>query len=197
LHLARRATRMNAANRHVRKTAARLRSRMSVSSYFSNNYATARERFRAEVRAAGLYLEVHENPVRGPHGERLTTDVALFGPRDAERLLVLVAGTHGVEGFCGSGILVGLLANGLPGICHRTRAPCWSMRSIPTASPGCAGSTRTTSTSTATSSTAPGRCRPTGVTTSWPMRSAPGSGARPHLPLRNARSIPIASATGR
>src|SRR5262249_5886165 len=31
-----------------------------------------------------------------------------------ERLLVLVAGTHGVEGFCGSGILVGLLANGLP-----------------------------------------------------------------------------------
>src|SRR5262245_6594842 len=104
---------MNAANRHIRSITARARSRTKVSDYFSDSYATARERFRAQVREAGLYLEVHENPVRGPGGERLTTDVTSFGLPNAERLLVFVAGTHGVEGFCGSGVLVGLLANGL------------------------------------------------------------------------------------
>ena len=86
---------------------------VSASIYFSETYATAREKFRAAVRAAGADLEVHQNPARGPDGERLTTDIAFLGTRDPERLFVLVAGTHGIEGFCGSGVLVGELANGL------------------------------------------------------------------------------------
>jgi hypothetical protein len=86
---------------------------MSALAYFSDTYVGARERFRAAVRAAGADLEVYENPTRGPAGERLTTDAAFLGARDPERLFVVVAGTHGVEGFCGSGVLVGGLANGL------------------------------------------------------------------------------------
>ena len=53
-----------------------------------------------------------------PRGEALCTDTAWLGPRDASRALVVIAGTHGVEGFCGSGPMVGLLrgdaALGLP-----------------------------------------------------------------------------------
>ncbi|TGT53188.1 DUF2817 domain-containing protein, partial [Mesorhizobium sp. M2E.F.Ca.ET.166.01.1.1] len=38
----------------------------------------------------------------GPSGEALYTDAAYFGPADAKKLLVLVSGTHGPEGYIGS-----------------------------------------------------------------------------------------------
>ena len=39
--------------------------------------------------------------------------VARIGPADARRLLILVSGTHGIEGFAGSGCHTGWLAEGL------------------------------------------------------------------------------------
>lgn len=42
----------------------------------------------------------------GPDGESLRVDCSWIGADDADRVLVLVSGTHGVEGFCGSGIQV-------------------------------------------------------------------------------------------
>ncbi len=89
---------------------------MSVSGYFSDTYVVARDMFRAAAREAGADLEVHQNPTRGPDGERLTTDVAYLGADDPARLFVVLAGTHGVEGFCGSGIEVGWLASGLANV---------------------------------------------------------------------------------
>lgn len=40
----------------------------------------------------------------GPAGEQLTVDVALLGPRRAERCVVVSSGLHGVEGVAGSAI---------------------------------------------------------------------------------------------
>jgi hypothetical protein len=39
--------------------------------------------------------------------------VALLGAQNPENLLVLISGTHGVEGFCGSGCQIGYLADQL------------------------------------------------------------------------------------
>ncbi|MBY6241743.1 M14 family metallopeptidase [Methylosinus sp. Sm6] len=78
---------------------------------FSRSYAQARDKFRAAVDAAGGALEVFEHPGRGPDGEALTTDVAWVGPR-TDRALVLISGTHGVEGYCGSGAQIDWLRRG-------------------------------------------------------------------------------------
>ena len=83
---------------------------MNASQYFRPTYAAAREAFRAAAAARGLKVESHRNPTKGAEGEELTTDVAVLGPADARRLMIVVSGTHGAEGFCGSGIQVGWLA---------------------------------------------------------------------------------------
>lgn len=54
----------------------------------------------------------YDNPAGGPDGLALSTDVARFGPVDAERALIAVSGTHGAEGFAGSGIQAGWLRSG-------------------------------------------------------------------------------------
>ena len=86
---------------------------MSFSGFFSASYAEARDKFRDAARAAGAALDTHHNPAAAPDGLQLTTETARLGPRQAERLLILMSGTHGVEGFCGSGLQVGLLKSGL------------------------------------------------------------------------------------
>ncbi len=81
---------------------------------FSADYATCRAKFLAAVKsAAGAHLATHENPRRGPAGEALFTDIARIGRADAKKLLILVSGTHGVEGYAGSGCHAGWLAEGL------------------------------------------------------------------------------------
>ena len=87
---------------------------MPVADYFSSNYVAARERFRASARAAGAALDSHELPHhRGARDEALTIDVARLGAEQATNALILISGTHGVEGFCGSGCQVGFFADRL------------------------------------------------------------------------------------
>jgi Protein of unknown function (DUF2817) len=82
----------------------------NVIAAFSQTYAEAREKFLAVAKARGLTVESHVHPsVRGVDGEALTVDVALLGGGDATSLLCLMSGTHGVEGFCGSGAQIALL----------------------------------------------------------------------------------------
>jgi hypothetical protein len=77
---------------------------------FGSDYAEARARFLAAAETAGAALEAFEHPTgRSPDGGPLAIDVARIGARDAPALLVVSSGTHGVEGFCGSGIQVALL----------------------------------------------------------------------------------------
>ncbi len=79
---------------------------------FSASYEEASVAFRAAAQANGLEVERRRHPKRGPGGEALSCDVAWAGPRAARRVLVVVSGTHGVEGFCGSGIQVDWLLGG-------------------------------------------------------------------------------------
>ena len=88
--------------------------RPSIASiYFSKDYQTAREKFRTASQRAGALLEQIEHPTPGPDGQLLYTDLALLGDPEAENFLVLISGTHGVEGFAGSALQVGLLESGI------------------------------------------------------------------------------------
>ena len=81
---------------------------------FPTDYQDARTRFRSMAEAAGFVLESYEHPTRrGPQNEILACDTARLGPADAETILVISSGTHGVEGFCGSGCQAELLASGI------------------------------------------------------------------------------------
>ena len=82
---------------------------MTASRSFSTDYAAARGRFLEASHGAGAAIESRESPSRGPAGEALFTDVAWLGPPDAGRVLVTISATHGVEGFCGSGVQCGWL----------------------------------------------------------------------------------------
>lgn len=80
--------------------------------YFADSYAEARAEFLGACVQGGHRVDSYPNPVRGPAGERLVCDVTRIGPADAEHVVVVTSGTHGAEGFCGSGIQVGLLRSG-------------------------------------------------------------------------------------
>ncbi len=89
--------------------------------HFAQSYTEARARFFAAASAGGLALERHVHPqARGADGEELSLDCARLGPVQSERLLLLSSGTHGVEGFCGSGVQAALLHDA--GFLARARA---------------------------------------------------------------------------
>lgn len=82
---------------------------------FSESYAAARELFVTTARRRGAALRhIVLDGHRGPADETLAIDVARLGSaRPALHLLVL-SGTHGVEGFAGSAIQTKLLDVALP-----------------------------------------------------------------------------------
>jgi hypothetical protein len=73
---------------------------------FSPTYAVARRKFLEAAAAGGLEVESHTHPLAGRDGEVLAMDVALDGPRGADKLLMVSSACHGVEGYCGSGVQV-------------------------------------------------------------------------------------------
>lgn len=86
---------------------------MSIVSCFSDHYTDAREKFLAACADRSLEVESLLNPnAKGSRDEDLYTDVVRLGRADASRVLVLSSGTHGVEGYCGSGAQVGFLTQG-------------------------------------------------------------------------------------
>lgn len=83
-------------------------------SYFPQDYRGARKAFIAacETRGVDVIARVHPS-AKGPDGKPLFLDVCALGPRHAQKALLLIAGTHGVEGYFGSAVLTGLLRNGI------------------------------------------------------------------------------------
>jgi len=78
--------------------------------HFSGTYAEARAKFLDAAAARGAAIESFVHPAhRGALGEELATDLALLGAKDAKKLLLVTSGTHGPEGFCGSGAQVATL----------------------------------------------------------------------------------------
>ncbi|MEW4561323.1 M14 family metallopeptidase [Bremerella sp. JC770] len=76
--------------------------------HFSQDYVEAQTRFREAATKLGFSLESHSIGVSGPDGNELAFDVAC-SHGDARRVLVISSGVHGVEGYFGSAVQLGLL----------------------------------------------------------------------------------------
>ena len=82
---------------------------MDAAALFPRDYSTARKHFREAAVGLGCALEAHSIDQSGPDGEELTIDVAMVPGTRPERALVISSGLHGVEGFLGSAVQLGLL----------------------------------------------------------------------------------------
>ena len=77
----------------------------NVAPAMADDYRSARAGFRRAAADAGAALRTIEHPDRtGRHGEELSLDIATLGPADADHRVLVVSGTHGVEGYCGSAL---------------------------------------------------------------------------------------------
>jgi predicted deacylase len=82
--------------------------------YFPSDYREARHTFIAACEANGLGVTSRLLPDQtGADGKPLFLDTTTIGDRDAKTALLLISGTHGVEGYFGSGVQHGLLREGL------------------------------------------------------------------------------------
>ena len=86
----------------------------------SPSYAEARQGFLAAASAVGASVTSSIHPTEiGPGSEPLAIDVADLGSTDSSAALVVISGTHGVEGYAGSAIqtdwLGRLATDGAPG----------------------------------------------------------------------------------
>ncbi len=75
---------------------------------FAASYTEARKRF---LTAASGASRAYELEATGPAGEHLYTDCCWIGPADAERVIVILSATHGIEGYCGSGVQIDWLTS--------------------------------------------------------------------------------------
>ncbi|OJT97537.1 MAG: hypothetical protein BGN82_08280 [Alphaproteobacteria bacterium 65-7] len=86
----------------------------SPESHFPQDYRGARRAFIAACEARGVDVIARVHPAaKGPDGKPLFLDTAAMGPRHATRALLLICGTHGVEGYFGSGVMTGLMRGGI------------------------------------------------------------------------------------
>ena len=87
---------------------------MTVKLFFPHHYGAARTGFIAAAEAAELGITSRLlGGIKAADGGPLFLDTAWAGRRDARRALLLISGTHGVEGYFGSGVQTGLLRQGL------------------------------------------------------------------------------------
>jgi hypothetical protein len=84
---------------------------MSASHYFSQTYQEARNKFRDAAAAIQAPLVSYLHAHKGVEGEALAMDVATLGNPAAPELLFTMSGTHGAEGYCGSGAQLALFEN--------------------------------------------------------------------------------------
>ena len=75
---------------------------------FPANYASGRQRWLAEL-GDEMHCFSYSCSGSSPEGDALFTDTVWIGPEDATNVVVLMGGTHGVEGFAGSAIETDIL----------------------------------------------------------------------------------------
>jgi len=82
--------------------------------HFPKDYRTARANFIAACEGAdlGVTTRMHPNET-GPDGKPLFLDTTTIGPLESSKALLLISGTHGVEGYFGSAAQTGLLREGI------------------------------------------------------------------------------------
>lgn len=79
---------------------------------FHRDWSAANRAFLDCCARHGLAVKHYPHPIVGPDGEALETVAAWGGPEKAKRLLVLVSGTHGLEGLAGSGCQIHWIEGG-------------------------------------------------------------------------------------
>ena len=78
--------------------------------HFSVSYPEARRLFLEAAAVTKASVKSYKHPTcRGAAGEKLFIDVATVGNPKSRHALVLMSGTHGIEGYCGSAIQTGFL----------------------------------------------------------------------------------------
>jgi hypothetical protein len=85
---------------------------------FPISYAAARQRWLEQLSGLSVVTQHRPYPCQGtgPNGEALVTDTVWIGADDARKLVVVIGGTHGIEGFAGSAVEIDhlhLLASGI------------------------------------------------------------------------------------
>lgn len=82
---------------------------MTAVDFFSATVSEADRKFTQACRKHDLQARFYTNPVTGPNDEALNIGVCRIGPADAASRLLVISGTHGIEGYCGAGIQTGWL----------------------------------------------------------------------------------------
>ena len=77
---------------------------MTTERRLAPTYETARRDVLAAATRAGAEVTSFPHPESGREGEELAIDVIEVGPDDAGSVVVIVSGTHGVEGYAGSAL---------------------------------------------------------------------------------------------
>jgi len=86
--------------------------RSSPTLFFSKNYREGRQRFLEICMAKGLDVSAYIHPDhKGPQGEDLAIDCAWIGPQNAEKVMVVACGTHGLEASTGAATILQFLYN--------------------------------------------------------------------------------------
>ncbi|MEC4747946.1 DUF2817 domain-containing protein [Methylomicrobium sp. Wu6] len=75
---------------------------------FPDCYTAARQRWLALLSGLPFHTKHRAFPCpgTGPEGEPLFTDSVWIGPEDGKSVVVLIGGTHGIEGYAGSAIQI-------------------------------------------------------------------------------------------
>ncbi len=76
---------------------------------FPSDYAAARQHWLSALEGISANHHAYQCSGSGPQGEALITDAGWIGRTDARSVVVVIAGTHGIESFAGSAIQIDLL----------------------------------------------------------------------------------------
>ena len=81
---------------------------------YNTSYEKARHAFLDAAHEQGVEVASFLNPCgKGAAGEGLYMDIAVIGQAGFESALIVSSGTHGIEGYAGSALQVGMLRGGL------------------------------------------------------------------------------------
>ena len=81
--------------------------------FFADRYPEARAKFQLAVAQCGGQLVSYVHPfASGPDGGTLAIDVGSFGALEAEKVFLILSGTHGGEGYTGSAAQIALMRSG-------------------------------------------------------------------------------------
>jgi len=86
---------------------------VEILNLFSESYIESRNKFLSAAKKRHLAIDHYISPFKGINQEELAIDVVYEGEVNASKLLIILSGVHGVEGFTGSAIQTGLLSSTL------------------------------------------------------------------------------------